>query len=304
MSQEKPTNRESNAITKIQKNMNGALNVYSTLNKPAKVTVWVIFIATFTAIFAPIVAPHNPNAQNLDIIMEPPFSTQYILGTDPFGRDVLSRLIYGGRVSLFVGVGTVVLATSLGVPAGTIAAWSGGYIEETIMRVSDLIMAFPPLVLALALISAFGSSINTVILAFGIVYSPQYARLIRSSIISVKREDYVAAARTTGLKERYIMLRHVLPNSMTPVIVQASFHISAAMLGEAALSFLGLGVQPPTASWGLMIASGRTYIPGGWWLMLFPGIAIFIVATSFNYIGDTLRDKFDPHSVTEQRESN
>lgn len=276
-----------------------ALTIYRRFDFSAKVSTWILFVAVGVAALAPVIAPHDPYAQNYEMLMQPPLSGEYLLGTDPFGRDVLSRLMYGARVSLYVGIGSVVLSVGIGVPAGSIAAWSGGLVDEFIMRCADVVFAFPGLVLALALISALGPSMNNVVLALGIVYSPQYARLIRSTILSVKQEPYVDAAKTTGLDSKWILIKHVIPNSITPVIVQATFLMAWAMLAEAALSFLGLGVQPPTSSWGIIIANGREYMPGGWWVMLFPGLAIMTIVIAFNYVGDALRDELDPYSATD-----
>lgn len=278
-----------------------AFAIYNRFDFSAKLSTWILASSIGIAIFAPVVAPFDPTAQNYDMIMQAPFTTSHVLGTDAFGRDVLSRLIYGSRVSLTVGIGSVVLSICIGVPAGSVAGWVGGAVDEIIMRLADVVFSFPGLVLALALISALGPSMLNVIVALGIVYSPQYARLIRSTVLSVKEEPYVEAAKTTGLPGSMVLIKHVIPNSITPVIVQATFLMAWAMLAEAALSFLGLGVQPPASSWGIIIANGRQYIPGGWWVMLFPGLAIMTVVISFNYLGDALRDELDPYSVTEDR---
>lgn len=299
---ERATIEQPGIADRIRRAGANGLDVYRNFNIVAKLSVWIILGAFALAIFAPVLAPKSPYAQNTAYIVEPPLTSIgeggiAILGTDTIGRDVLSRIIYGARVSLMVGVGTVALAMSLGVSAGSIAAWRGGLVEVTIMRIADILFAFPNLVMAFALVAAFGSGMHIVILGFGIVFAPQYARLIRSTILSVKEEPYVEAAIVTGIDDRTVLTKHVLPNSITPVIVQASFHIAWAMLGEAALSFLGVGVQPPTASWGIIIANGRQWLPAGWWLLVFPGLAIMIVVTAFNYFGDALRDEYDPYDT-------
>ena len=276
-----------------------ATEIYGSFGLLEQISVWTFAAAVLVAIFAPVLAPNDPSFQNYSALLAPPATKGYLLGTDIYGRDVLSRLIYGARVSLMVAIGGVSIAVVLGCSIGSVAGWTGGMIDEGMMRLTDVMFSFPSLVLALALVAVFGPSITTLILVIGIVYSPQYARLIRSTVLSEKEEPYVEAARNTGLRSRRVLLNHVIPNSFSPVIVQASFHMAWAMLLEASLSFLGLGVQPPNSSWGIMIANGRSEMPEAWWLMTFPGIAIIIVVLSFNFMGDGLRDELDPHSQTD-----
>lgn len=276
-----------------------AVEIYRSFGFLEKVSVWTFTAAVFVAIFAPVLAPNDPSVQNYSALLAAPGAQGYLLGTDIYGRDVLSRLIFGARVSLTVAIGGVSIAVVLGCSIGSVAGWTGGMIDEAMMRFTDVMFSFPSLVLALALVAVFGPSITTLILVIGIVYSPQYARLIRSTVLSEKEEPYVEAAKNTGLRSRRVLLDHVIPNSFSPVIVQASFHMAWAMLLEASLSFLGLGVQPPNSSWGIMIANGRSEMPEAWWLMTFPGIAIIVVVLSFNFMGDGLRDELDPHSQTE-----
>lgn len=277
-----------------------ARGIYRDFPRLAKVSFWVIAVMVFLAAFGQYISPFDPYAQNYDRLLQPPGSFPHILGTDAFGRDVLTRMIVGARISLVVATASIAGAVSIGMAFGSFAAWKGGYTDESIMRVFDVVFSFPSLVLALALVATLGPSMHTLILAFAVVYSPQYARLIRSTILSVKEEPYVDAAVATGLGEYRVLAKHVIPNAVAPIIVQGSFHLAWVMLKEAALSFLGLGVRPPTASWGIIIANGRTYMPEAWWLMTFPGLAIMAVVLSFNFIGDALRDEFDPYEETSQ----
>ena len=191
------------------------------------------------------------------------------------------------------------MAVAIGVPIGAVGGYIGGWVDEGLMRLMDIMMSFPSLVLALALVGALGPNLRNVILVIGIVYTPQYARLIRGSVLSVKEEEFVEAAENTGLGDTKILFKHVIPNAFTPVLVQGTFHVATAIIFEASLSFLGLGVQPPTATWGVMIADGRGYLPDQWWISTFPGIAIMITVMSFNLLGDGLRDELDPRSETE-----
>lgn len=275
-----------------------AVSLYRRLDWSARVSFWVIVAIVFAAVFAPVIAPYSPIQPHYQHSLEPP-SSQFILGTDLTGRSVFARLLYGARVSLMVGVLAVGLAMVIGIPLGSIAGFIGGWTDEALMRITDVLISFPALVLALALVGALGPSLRNVILVIGIVYSPQYARLIRGSVLSVKEEEYVEAARNTGLGDLSILFKHVIPNAFAPVFVQATFHVATAIIFEASLSFLGLGVQPPTPTWGVMIANGRNYLPQQWWISTFPGIAILVTVLSLNLLGDGLRDEFDPRSATE-----
>jgi ABC-type dipeptide/oligopeptide/nickel transport system permease subunit len=273
-------------------------DIYDRLDRSAQVSFWIVTFIVLTAAAAPLAAPYNPAEPDYDASLTGP-SADHPLGTDLTGRDVLSRILFGARISLLVGVIAVGMAVSIGVPIGAVAGFVGGWVDETMMRVMDVMMSFPSLVLALALVGALGPSLRNVILVIGIVYTPQYARLIRGSVLSVKEEEFVEAARNTGLSDLKILFKHVIPNAFTPVLVQGTFHVATAIIFEASLSFLGLGVQPPTATWGVMIADGRSYLPEQWWISTFPGIAIFITVLSLNLLGDGLRDELDPRSQTE-----
>jgi len=274
------------------------VGIYGRLNLSAQVSFWIVLAIVVMAVAAPVLAPYDPSFQNYEASLQGP-SAEHPLGTDLTGRDVLSRLLFGARVSLLVGTVAVGIAISIGVPLGSVAGYIGGWFDETIMRTVDAMMSIPALVLALAIVGAVGASLINIVAVIAIVYSPQYARLIRGSVLSVKEEDYVKAAESTGLGNVAILGKHVLPNAFTPVLVQATYHVATAIIFEASLSFLGLGVQPPTSTWGVMIANGRGYLPQEWWISTFPGLAIMITVLSFNLLGDGLRDEFDPRSVTE-----
>jgi ABC-type dipeptide/oligopeptide/nickel transport system permease subunit len=275
----------------------GIRAVYGNLDASARISVWILLAVTFAAAFAPMVAPYNPTAPDYEASLQGP-SVDHPLGTDLTGRDVLSRLIFGGRVSLAVGVGAVLLGVGVGVPIGAVAGYRGGWTGEALMRAMDVVISFPALILALALVGVLGANFLNLVLVIGIVYSPQYARLVHGQVLSVKEETYVEAAENTGLAQRSVLFGHVLPNAMTPVIVQATFHVALAIILEASLSFLGLGIQPPTPTWGVMIANGRQYLPAEWWISTFPGLAIMMTVLAFNLLGDGLRDEYDPRTVT------
>jgi ABC-type dipeptide/oligopeptide/nickel transport system permease subunit len=272
--------------------------VYGRLDRPARLSLWIILLVTLTALLAPLIAPYSPAEENYEESLASP-SIDHPAGTDLTGRDVFSRMIFGTRVSLAVGVGAVLLGVLIGVPVGSLGGYHGGWIDEIAMRTMDVIISFPALVLALAIIGVLGGSLWNLILVIGVVFAPQYARLIHGEVLSVKEAEYVEAAKGTGLSDIGVLGRHVLPNAMTPVIVQATFHVALAIIIEASLSFLGLGVQPPRPTWGVMIADGRRYLPGEWWISVFPGIAIMITVLAFNLVGDGLREEYNPQLVDE-----
>ena len=275
-----------------------AAAIYGRLDRSAKVSLWIAVTVVVLAVAAPVIAPYGPAEPDYDASLSGP-SADHPLGTDLTGRDILTRILFGARVSLLVGVVAVGMAVAIGVPIGAVAGYVGGWIDETLMRLMDIMMSFPSLVLALALVGALGPNLRNVILVIGIVYTPQYARLIRGSVLSVKEEEYVEAAENTGLGDVRILFKHVIPNAYTPVLVQGTFHVATAIIFEASLSFLGLGVQPPTATWGVMIADGRAYLPQEWWISTFPGLAIMVTVVAFNLLGDGLRDELDPRSATQ-----
>ncbi|UTF55706.1 ABC transporter permease [Natronosalvus rutilus] len=276
-----------------------AVQVYSNLDFAARVSMWLIVGIVLVAVFADFVAPYEPTVPDYGASVQGP-SIDHPMGTDLTGRDILSRVIHGTRISLLVGVVAVSIAVALGVTIGSIAGYRGGYVDEVLMRGVDVMISFPSLILALALVGAVGASLQNIIIVIAIVYTPQYARLIRGDVLSVKEEEFVEAARGTGLSELKVLWKHVIPNAFTPVFVQATFHVATAIIFEASLSFLGLGVQPPTPTWGVLIADGRQYLPEGWWISTFPGLAIMFTVLAFNIFGDGLRDEIDPQTETTQ----
>jgi peptide/nickel transport system permease protein len=255
--------------------------------------VIIIIAVIFAAIFAPIVAPYDPDAQILDHVLQQP-SSKHLLGSDSLGRDTLSRIIFGTRITLLVGVGTVIIAASLGTIIGLIAGYFGGWIFTIIMRFTDGIMAIPPLLLALVIAALLGTGVKGVMIAVSFALLPGYIRLICGQVLSVKENEYVMAARSVGVNHLGIMFRHILPNCFSPLIVQMTMMMGLAILIEASLSFLGLGIKPPSAAWGSMVYDGYKYLVMRPILSVAPGLAIMIVVFSFNMIGDGLRDTLDP----------
>ena len=256
----------------------------------------LIALVALAAVFAPILAPYDPLSQSPIIRLQAP-SAAHLMGTDELGRDVLSRVIYGARTSLVVGLTSVALSATIGTLIGMVAGFVGGGWDEGIMRFMDVIMAFPAVILAIAIVAAAGSSLANVTFTIAVVQLPVFSRLARANVLANRSNDYVGAAEVIGLSPANVLLRHLLPNSLAPSVTMAGLMIADAILIEAALSFLGLGVVPPTPTWGNILASGREYIlRGSWWLTLYPGIAIFITVFSFNLLADGLRDVLDPTS--------
>ena len=259
----------------------------------AKVGAAVVLALVGVAILAPALAPYDPTEQALDRMLESPGRVHW-LGTDDLGRDILSRLLHGARVSVGVGVVAVGLSLIIGVSLGLVAGYRGGWIDEALMRVMDGLLAFPALVLALAITAALGPSLRNAMLAIGIVGIPGFARLVRGQVLSLRAQEFVEAARAAGLGDARIVLRHIVPGTLAPIIVHASLRVAFAVLAEAGLSFLGLGTQPPTPSWGAMLNNGREYLEMAPWLAIAPGAAIFVTTLGFNFLGDGLRDAADP----------
>lgn len=254
----------------------------------------LVTIMVITAIFAPWLAPADPYEINYGSFLKPP-GTEYILGSDQLGRDVLSRIIYGSRVSLYVGLLAVALGQVGGGFFGLVSGFFGGKTDLVIQRVMDILMAFPMLILALAIVAALGPSINNVIIAISITQTPRAARTMRSAAIEVREMDYVSAAKMIGGGEWYILFRHIAPNCVAPFIIIGTTALGQAIVTEATLSFLGVGTPPPTPSWGLMLSGeGRKYIEQAPWLAIFPGIAISLAVFGLNLLGDALRDVLDP----------
>jgi peptide/nickel transport system permease protein len=279
-------------------------------NRTALIGLAIIAVMVFTTIFArPIaiegvtiqpfsLAPFDPANSNFGALNQPPSPT-HPFGTDWSGKDILSRIMFGGRYSLTIGVITVGIALSVGVPLGAIAGYYGGWIDEVIMRLVDILYAFPFLVLAIALIAVLGQGFWNMITALVLVVWISYARLLRGEVLSVKENEYVTAAKALGARDRSIIFRHVVPNAMAPVIVQATLGIGTVVLNAAALGFLGLGLEPGSPEWGSMLARGRSsLIQGQWWITVFPGLAIFLFVLSINLVGDGVRDAVDPQGDT------
>lgn len=253
----------------------------------------IIFLVVLLALLAPLVSPYDPLALHLTDRLKAPGNI-YLLGTDEMGRDILSRIIYGARLSLLVGVGVVSIAGICGILLGSISGFLGGKADLLIMRIMDIVLAFPSLVLAMALSAALGPNFQNSILAVAVVKIPVYVRVVRGQTLSIKERQFVKAAHTFGASKAWIVFRHIIPNCLSLVVVQATLGIGEAILIASALSFIGLGAQPPAAEWGAMISMGRTYLLDQWWYATFPGIAIFITVIGFNLFGDGVRDLLDP----------
>ncbi|MGH6930573.1 MAG: ABC transporter permease [Dongiaceae bacterium] len=251
----------------------------------------VLGVLALAAVFGPLISPYDPNAMAFDMMVPP--SWAHPLGTDDLGRDLLSRIIVGTQVSLFVGVVTVVIALVAGVTLGILAGYFGGWLDHVIMRYIDLQWAFPNFIIAVYLVAVFGTGLLNLIVAISLAFLDDFARIARGMTLSIKEEQYVAAARTVGVSHWRIMWRHILPNAAAPIIVQATVSVSYAILAEASLSFLGLGVEATTPTWGLILSDGRSFIMRALWLGIFPGVAIMLTVLSINFIGDALRDFLD-----------
>ena len=253
----------------------------------------IVVIFVLIALFAPLIAPQDPLQTSWSAVRKAP-SAQYLFGTDEIGRDVLSRVIWGARASLLAGLVSVSIAMALGVPIGLLAGYMGGWVDGTISRFTDAILAVPFLILAIALAAFLGPSLTNAMIAIGVSATPIFIRLTRGQVLSVKVEDFVEAARAVGNPHWRIALRHILPNILPPLIVQATLAIASAIIAEASLSFLGLGQQPPAPSWGSMLNTAKNYVDNAPWMAVWPGVSIFLLVLSFNLLGDGLRDALDP----------
>jgi peptide/nickel transport system permease protein len=262
-------------------------------NRLAIAGLAILLLLVLGAVFAPLLSSYSPTATDFNALQQSP-SSQHWFGTDQLGRDILSRVLYGARVSLAAGLISVLIALMFGGILGLVAGYYGGWIDDVLMRLTDAMLAFPFLVLAIALAAVLGPSLQNTMLAIGIVSTPVFARLIRGQVLSERPRDYVQAAIAIGGGDGRIVLRHVLPNILGPLIVQVSLSTATAVLAEATLSFLGLGVQPPTPSWGSMLNDARGYLSQAPYMAVFPGLAIFLAVLAFNLIGDGLRDALDP----------
>lgn len=263
-------------------------------NRMAAVAFLVLVASVLAAASAHVLPLADPDAVDTPNRLKPPLTAGHSLGTDEFGRDMLSRLVWGARISLLAGVGTAGLAMIVGVGLGIVGGYYTGWIEAVVMRLTDILMAFPYILLAIAIVAGLGSGLRNAMIAIAIVGFPFYTRLVRSVVLSVRGREFVEAARALGSSNRLILARHILPNLLSPVIVAFSLDVGAKILATAGLSFLGLGTQPPTADWGSMLATGRQFVILRPHVALLPGLAIFVVVLAFNLVGDALRDLLDP----------
>jgi peptide/nickel transport system permease protein len=262
-------------------------------NPTAMLGLAVLVVLTLLALTAPWIAPYDPIKQNPLMSFQPP-SSQHWLGTDQFGRDILTRLLYGARISLRIGLVAVGIAIAFGGLLGLVSGYYGGWIDQVISRFVDLLLAFPGILLALVIVSVIGPSLTNVMIAVGVAATPTYARVVRGSVLAARENVYVEAAHAVGASDRRVLVQHVLPNVLAPVIVLATLGVAGAILTGAALSFLGLGAAPPTPEWGAMLSEGRGYMRFAWWISTFPGLAIMVAVLATNLFGDGLRDALDP----------
>jgi peptide/nickel transport system permease protein len=268
-------------------------------NKAALLGVAILAAVTAGAILAPVISPTDPLLQEVSVRLRPPTleggdGQAHLLGTDHLGRDILSRLIYGARISLVIGISAVAVAGTLGTLIGLVAGYRGGRIDDLCMRLTDTMLAMPFILLALAVIAVLGSSLRNIIFVLGITSWVSYARVVRAEVLTLRTREFVSAAQALGGQGARIVFRHLLPNVLTPVIVIATLEVARMIILESALSFLGLGVQPPTPTWGGMLADGRAYLSTAWWLATFPGLCIMLSVLGINLLGDWLRDVLDP----------
>ncbi len=268
-------------------------------NPGAVAGFYFVVVVLLCALLADVIAPYDPTEQNRDALLLPPVwqeggSWDYILGSDAVGRDLFSRIVHGARFSLFIGIMVVTLSMSAGIMLGLVAGYFRGHIETAIMRIMDVILAFPSLLLALGLVAILGPALVNAMIAIAVVLLPHFVRLTRSSVMVEKDKEYVIASRLAGAGHIRLMINTILPNCMAPLIVQATLSFSTAILDAAALGFLGMGAQPPTPEWGSMLAEAREFILRAWWVVTFPGLAILLTVLSINLMGDGLRDALDP----------
>lgn len=268
-------------------------------NRLAAVALVLLALIVVCALCAPLIAPADPNAQDLLARLQPPVwksggSGAHLLGTDQLGRDLLSRIVYGTRVSLLVGAGAALLAGVIGTAAGLATGYLGGWTDRVVMRVADVQLAFPAILLALAVVGFVGSGLGYVIVVLGITGWVSYARVVRSEVLSLRTRDFITEARAIGVNDLTIMRRHLLPNVMAPLATIGTLHIAAAIVAEASLSYLGLGVPKETVTWGGMLADGQLYLGTSWWIAVFPGVALMLTSLAINILGDALRDVADP----------
>lgn len=292
----KVENNKVGTLLKTKKRSQSA-DVWRRLKKSRTAVIGIILIVIFLAmaIFAPLIADYKEDALKMNVRerLKGP-SVEHWFGTDEFGRDIFARIVYGTRISLFVGVISVGIALSFGGVLGAVAGYYGGRIDNAIMRTLDILLAIPTILLAITIVASLGASIINLMIAVGISNIPGFARVVRASVLSVKDQEFIEAAKAIGAKDYIIIWKHVLPNSMAPIIVYATLKVATAIMATASLSFIGLGVQPPTPEWGSMLAGGRAYIRDQMYIVLYPGLAIVLTVLSLNLIGDGLRDALDP----------
>ncbi len=264
-------------------------------NRMAMIGLLILVLFVIVSIFAPVFTQHDPIKLNLVNALQAP-SSEHIMGTDWQGRDVLTRILYGGRISLAIGFITVAIGLAVGIPVGTISGYYGGKFDLFVQRIIDILIAFPGILLAIVVVTVLGVGVEQVMIAVGISTIPIYTRLVRGSVLSVKEEGYITAAKSLGIGDARIIIRHILPNCLGPIIVMSTFRIATSILWAAGLGFLGLGAQPPDPEWGAMLSNGRVYMRTLPHLVIFPGLAIFFMVLGFNLLGDGLRDALDPRS--------
>lgn len=276
------------------KNISPRLRVFAR-NPASWVGLFLVLGMVLMAIFAPFIVERAPEHQNLRLRLQPPSSSEWF-GTDEFGRSLFSRVVYGARISLLTGIIPVAVAMSIGTIIGLLSGFFRGWVDSVLMRIMDILLAFPSLLLALAVVGTLGPGLINAVIAVSIVAIPDYARIVRSVVIGAREEEYVQAATALGARNNRLMFKHLLPNAIGPIVVQATLGVGFAIMAIAGLSFLGLGIQPPTADWGEMLSRGRRFLPDATWLMLFPGIAVSLTVLGFNLLGDGVRDALDPKS--------
>lgn len=266
-------------------------------NPLAMLGLLIVLALVLMAAFAPVIATHDPITQNLAERLKPPMTDGHLLGTDEFGRDIFSRIVYGARVTLYIVALVALTAPVFGLLVGTVAGYAGGWVDQVLMRITDIFLAFPRLILALALVAVLGPGIENAVLAIAMTAWPPYARVARAETLTVRNSDYIAAVSLQGAGPARIVWGHVMPMCLPSVIIRVTLDMAGVILTAAGLGFLGLGVHPPMAEWGLMISSGRKFLFEQWWVATMPGLAIFIVSLGFNLLGDGLRDVLDPRSA-------
>lgn len=266
-------------------------------NKLAMIGLLITVALVLMAIFAPLLAPYDPITQNLQERLQPPLTAGHWLGTDDFGRDIWTRILYGSRITLYIVLLVILTAPVFGLLVGTVAGYFGGWVDQVLMRITDIFLAFPKLILALALVAVLGPGMVNAVLAIAITSWPPYARVARAETLTVRNSDYIAAVKLQGAGPMRVIWGHVMPMCLPSVIIRVTLDMAGVILTAAGLGFLGLGVQPPVPEWGLMISAGRKFLFEQWWVATMPGLAIFIVSLGFNLLGDGLRDVLDPRSA-------